>query len=108
METDSSHAATLHGLSARFMMAMHRVVQGGPLVVHKPSERARRTNKKPWKWLVKAEEEHQKPGWRLRRRLKLGLVRLTNGGGAWRQFVSERLKVRPLWFPGPRFVIVVF
>jgi hypothetical protein len=89
-----SHATTLQQLAARFSLSCHRVASAESCPPCDPTSRAPRRDKKPWKWLVGDEDcnrERKRPSWRLRKRLRLGLVRLTNGGGAWRAFLRLEL-----------------
>jgi hypothetical protein len=88
---DGTWALCLAQLAARFDLSTFRVVNQGPYDAA-PSASVARTpwNKKQWKWVIKAKEKG-KQNWRLQKRLNLGLKRLTNGGGSYRAFLSERL-----------------
>ncbi len=90
----STHQVRLGQLSARFLLSTHRISDSG-MFFYKDPPKLRDSRKQEWKWVTRAKEAGA--GRKLKKRLKLGLLRITNGGGAYRVFVKKKLKVRRLF-----------
>ena len=80
--TPSVQKASLLYLLAQFRRLLHPPLQGRPRIY----ERSRRRKKGVSKAALRP-----KPGWRVRANARRGILR-SHGGGAWRIFVSDRMR----------------